>query len=109
MVPLGDAKGAALALIVEILSVCLVNAHPSAGASSFLDGEGGPPGTGQLILAINPGSFGHDRYSHLITALAASISGQSGARLPGERRFALRDKAAREGLVIPDAVVRAIA
>ena len=109
MVPLGDAKGAALALIVEILSVCLVNAQPSAGASSFLDGEGGPPGTGQLILAINPSSFGHDRYGHLIAALAASISGQRGARLPGERRFALRDKAVLEGVVIPDEVVRAVA
>lgn len=108
MVPLGDAKGAALALMVEVLAVALVNAHPSAGASSFLDGEGGPPGTGQLILAINPGAFGHDRYGALITALAVSITGQRGARLPGERRFALREKAVREGLVIPDEVVRAV-
>lgn len=109
MVPLGDAKGSALALMVEVLAVALVNAQPSAAASSFLDGEGGPPGTGQLILAINPGGFGHDRYGSLINALADAITGQSGARLPGERRFALREKAAREGIMIPDEVVRSVA
>ncbi|MEW6642074.1 MAG: Ldh family oxidoreductase [Pseudomonadota bacterium] len=107
MVPLGDAKGAALAAIVEVLAVCLAGAALSADASSFLDGEGGPSGTGQLIVAFDPRAFGHDRYGALMTALAASITAQDGARLPGARRFALRAAAARDGLVIPAEVLAA--
>ena len=47
MIPFGDAKGAALALMVEILSACLVGANLSAEATNFFDGEGPPPGVGQ--------------------------------------------------------------
>ena len=57
MVPLGDAKGAALAFMVEVLGAALVGAHFAFEASSFLDDKGGPPRTGQLILAIDPAGF----------------------------------------------------
>lgn len=109
MLPLGDAKGAALALMVEILSVCLVGANPSATASNFFDGEGAPPGVGQLIVAIDPVAFGHDAFPALISALATSITAQEGARLPGSRRAELRRRAREEGLVIPDEVRKAVA
>src|SRR5215212_4437424 len=47
MLPLGDAKGTALALMVELLAAGLTGASYAADASSFLDDKGGPPGTGQ--------------------------------------------------------------
>lgn len=109
MVPLGDAKGAALALMVEILSACLVGANLSTDATSFFDGEGAPPGVGQLIIAFDPAAFGHASFGASIAALAGAILGQEGARLPGSRRVALRSKAKQDGLVIPDEVVRAAA
>jgi (2R)-3-sulfolactate dehydrogenase (NADP+) len=101
MIPLGDAKGAALALMVEILAVCLTGANLAFEASSFLDGDGSPPSTGQLILAIDPAAFGHATFDERIATLVNAIEYQPGVRIPGTRRFANRERARRDGLVIP--------
>ena len=108
MIPLGDAKGAALAFMVEVLAACLPGANLAFEASSFLDGEGPPPGTGQLLLAIDPAAFGHARFGERMAALAGAIEAQSGARLSGTRRLAHRARAARDGLVIPAEVQAAV-
>jgi (2R)-3-sulfolactate dehydrogenase (NADP+) len=104
MIPLGDAKGAALAFMVEILAACLTGANLAFEASSFLDGEGPPPATGQLIVAIDPAAFGHARFGVRMATLIDAIERQPGARLPGSRRYANRACAARDGLVIPPAI-----
>jgi (2R)-3-sulfolactate dehydrogenase (NADP+) len=103
MLPVGDAKGTALALMVELLAAGLTGAKFAAEASSFLDAEGPPPGTGQLIIAFDPAAFGGslERFG----ALIAAIESQPGARLPGTRRLAARRKAAREGLLVSDALL----
>src|SRR5215212_9235500 len=105
MLPLGDAKGTALALMVELLAAGLTGASYAADASSFLDDKGGPPGTGQLIVALDPSAFGGADAVARFGALAAMIEAQAGARLPGRRRLALRAKARREGLPIADALL----
>jgi (2R)-3-sulfolactate dehydrogenase (NADP+) len=106
MLPLGDAKGTALALMVELLAAGLTGANYAAEASSFLDAQGPPPGTGQLIIAIDPAAFpgGLAHFARLATAIEA----QPGARLPGTRRLALRAKAQRDGLAVGDALLREI-
>ena len=107
MLPLGDAKGTALALMVELLAAGLTGSTFAADASSFLDDKGGPPGTGQLILAFDPGAFGPgalDRFA----ALAHAIERQPGARLPGQRRLDLRRKAAASGLAIDETLLSSI-
>jgi (2R)-3-sulfolactate dehydrogenase (NADP+) len=107
MVPMGDAKGTALALMVELLAAGLTGSNFAAEASSYLDAEGPPPGTGQLIIAFDPAAFGSgavDRFG----ALAQSIEAQSGARLPGTRRLKAREKAKAEGLTISDALMKEI-
>lgn len=108
MAPLGDAKGTALALMVELLAAGLTGARFAAEASSFLDAAGDPPGTGQLILAIDATALGPDAPERF-AALAASIEAQDGARLPGSRRLDLRARAARDGLTVPDTLVAEIA
>jgi (2R)-3-sulfolactate dehydrogenase (NADP+) len=100
MIPLGDAKGAALAFMVEVLAACLAGANLAFEASSFLDGEGPPPATGQLLLAIDPAAFGHARFGERMATLIGAIEAQPGARLPGARRLANRSRAARDGIVI---------
>jgi (2R)-3-sulfolactate dehydrogenase (NADP+) len=100
MIPLGDAKGAALAFMVEVLAACLTGANLAFEASSFLDGEGSPPATGQLLLAIDPAAFGHARFGERMAALIGAIERQPGARLPGTRRLANRSRAVRDGIVI---------
>ena len=102
MLPLGDAKGVALALMVEALAAGLTGAHFAGEASSFLDVEGGPPSTGQTLIAIAPTGLGGD-LSHLAT-LFQSIADEPGARLPGVRRTALRAKAVADGIEISDSL-----
>src|SRR5580704_2622134 len=104
MLPLGDAKGTALALMVELLAAGLTGANFAADASSFLDAEGPPPGTGQLIIALDPAAFGGS--AEHFAGLIASIEAQPGTRLPGARRLAARRKAASDGLVLSDTLVR---
>ena len=107
MVPLGDAKGTALALMVELLAAGLVGANYAAEASSFLDTKGGPPGTGQLILAFDPDAFAENGLAHF-AALAAMIEGQEGARLPGQRRLDSRARAEAQGLTVAESLIAEI-
>ncbi|PTM43091.1 Ldh family oxidoreductase [Bosea sp. 124] len=102
MVPLGDAKGATLAMMVEILAAALVGAHFGFQASSFLDDKGGPPDTGQLILAIDPHAMGGNWFDERMRVLAHAIEAQEGTRLPGVRRLTLREKAKAEGIEVPE-------
>jgi (2R)-3-sulfolactate dehydrogenase (NADP+) len=99
--PIGGAKGAALALMVEVLAVALTGARFAFEASSFFDAQGAPPGVGQLLIAIDPGAFaGRDVFLDRIAVLARAIEGDGDARLPGSRRLALREKAQREGVAV---------
>ena len=99
--PIGGAKGAALALMVEVLAVTLTGARFGFEASSFFDAEGGPPGVGQFLIAIDPGAFGGaDVFDDRMATLAAMIEGDGDARLPGSRRITLRETAAREGVTV---------
>lgn len=107
MLPMGDAKGVALALMVELLAAGLTGANFASEASSYLDAEGAPSGTGQLIIAFDPAAFGGDALARFGT-LAAAIEIQPGARLPGMRRLAARKKAEAEGLTISDALMNEI-
>jgi (2R)-3-sulfolactate dehydrogenase (NADP+) len=108
MVPLGDAKGTALALMVELLAAGLTGATYAADASSFLDAEGPPPGTGQLIIVLDPATLGGEGASARFAALAEAIEAQAEARLPGARRLENRARAATEGLAVADSLVAEI-
>jgi (2R)-3-sulfolactate dehydrogenase (NADP+) len=113
LLPIGGAKGAALALMVEVLAAALTGAHFGFEASSFFDADGPPPGVGQLLIAIDPGAFaGRELFLDRIAVLAGAVEEGAGARLPGSRRLALRAKAQTEGLTVDAkllAEVRALA
>lgn len=106
LAPAGGAKGAALALMVELLAAAVTGANFAAEAASFFDGDGAPPGVGQLFIALSPDAFaGRVRVIERIEALAGAIEGDGGARLPGARRLALREEAAQSGIVADAALV----
>jgi (2R)-3-sulfolactate dehydrogenase (NADP+) len=113
LLPIGDAKGAALAFMVEVLAVALTGARFGFEASSFFDAQGAPPGVGQLLVAIDPDAFaGADVLAERVAALAAMIESDGDARLPGTRRIALREMAKRDGVTVDAkllAEVRALA
>lgn len=107
MLPMGDAKGTALALVVELLAAGLTGANFAAEASSYLDSQGPPPGTGQLLIVFDPAAFGGGAEARF-AMLADSIEAQPGARLPGSRRLQSRAKVQAEGLHISDALLKEI-
>lgn len=98
MAPLGDAKGTALALMVELMAAGLTGANFGYEQTSFFDAKGAPPGTGQAIIAIDPEAFGGVRALARFKEMAEAISGADGARVPGSRRQELRAKLQRDGI-----------
>ncbi len=107
MLPMGDAKGTALAIMVEMLCAGLTNAHYGYEASPFLSSEGPPPATGQTLIAIDAGTFGPHALQRFAD-LAARIEDQEGARLPGRRRQQIRDEITEKGIPVDDALLAAI-
>lgn len=107
MVPMGDAKGAALALMVELLAAGLGGAKFGHEAASFLSAEGDAPGTGQLLLAFHVGRTAGDGYLSRVGDLLGAMTAQDGVRLPGTKRLALREAAA-DGIEVSDAVITEI-
>ena len=100
MLPIGEAKGSALALMVEILAATFSGGRPSNEASSFLNPDGEPPGVGQFLMFIDPGK---DKSSFLnrLEKLIANIEAIEGVRLPGERRKNDIQKSIDLGLLLP--------
>lgn len=101
MVPLGDAKGTALALMVELMAASLIGANTADKASSFFDAEGPSPGVGQTVIAIDPTKIGGEGALDRFADMAQSIAAQSGARVPGHRRQQLKQELMAEGIGIP--------
>jgi len=101
MLPMGDAKGAQLVLMVEILSAALSASHFGYEAGSFFTGDGEPPLVGQMLMAIDPDPLSRNRFGDRLEDLFTAILAQPGTRLPGERRYAMRREAAENGVSLP--------
>jgi len=99
MLPIGDAKGTALALMVEVLAACLAGANLSQDVSSFFTSDGPPPGAGQFLMALRPGDAGD--FGVRLEALLGSIEALDGARLPGTRRIEALAQAKADGIRVP--------
>lgn len=108
MAPAGGAKGAALALMVEVLSASLTGAQYSFESSSLFDDRGGPPALGHFIIAIDPTAAAGPQVESRIALLAAEMAREPGVRLPGRRGQTARAKASQDGLEIEDSVMQAI-
>ncbi len=108
MVPLGDAKGTALALMVELLCAGLMGANYAYEATSYFDDKGAPPNTGQVLIAIDPEAFGPGIAVERFAQMAAAVEGEQGARLPGRRRQAMRRDLAGAGIRADAALVETI-
>ncbi len=102
LLPIGDAKGAALALMVELMGAAMTGSQYGYEASSFFDTEGGPPKTGQFFFVFKPERLGGDGVLARIEALMEAITDQPGTRIPGQRRLDNRAKAEADGVDIPD-------
>lgn len=96
MLPIGGAKGTALALMVEILATAFTGSAFSHEAGSFFSADGPAPRVGQTLIAIRPDA-GAD-YLSRVSDLLAMIESMEGVRLPGTRRQQAIAKARSDGL-----------
>jgi (2R)-3-sulfolactate dehydrogenase (NADP+) len=108
MVPMGDAKGTALALMVELLAAGLTGANYAYEQTSFFDAKGSPPGSGQAIIAIDPAAFGGVRAVARFAKMATAIAETGGARVPGRRRQEIRARLQRDGIAADAALIEEI-
>jgi (2R)-3-sulfolactate dehydrogenase (NADP+) len=113
MLPAGGAKGAMLALTVELLACALSGSAFGFESDSFFVEEGRPTRIGQAFLAIDPDALaGREVFLDRVETLVAAMLADEGVRLPGDRRRANRERIAKEGIALaPDlaAKIRALA
>ncbi|RCK47810.1 Ldh family oxidoreductase [Thalassospira profundimaris] len=108
MVPAGGVKGAALAMMVELLAAGLTGAQFGHQSSSLFDDKGKPPALGQMIIAIDPIATGGVGVVDHLAEIANEIAAEDGVRLPGRRGKLAQLSAQTEGLEIEDDVISAI-
>jgi (2R)-3-sulfolactate dehydrogenase (NADP+) len=108
MMPSGEAKGAALAMMVEILAGALTGANFSFEASSLFDDKGVSPALGHMLVVINPEASGGASVAERMGRLADEISSDPGVRLPGRRGQNARRHAIENGIEVEDEVIAAI-
>lgn len=101
--PFGGYKGAAIALMVELLAGALVGEVFSFEASERDNHDGGPSSGGEFIIAIDPAQCVERAGGQLdhAEALFARVLDQDGTRLPSDRRYANRQRTPVEGIEIP--------
>jgi (2R)-3-sulfolactate dehydrogenase (NADP+) len=112
LLPLGGAKGGALALMVEVLAAALTGSSFGWESSSMFDDKGGPPDMGHLLIALDPQRLSGGAFDSRMAVLLEAIGREPGVRLPGSRRIARRSSAKLDGLAIPAALyaeIRALA
>ncbi|OWT70314.1 MULTISPECIES: Ldh family oxidoreductase [unclassified Achromobacter] len=109
MLPMGGAKGAMLALVVELLACALTGAHFGFEADSFFTEAGNRARIGQAFLVIDPGALaGQAAYLERVETLVSAMLEDSNVRLPGQRRETLADGARTAGVNVPDALLAEI-
>ena len=101
MAPSGGYKGFGVGLFVEIMAACLTGSSLGIEASSFADDTGGPPGTGQFFIAINPDMFSTD-FESKISSLINAVEAQENARLPGSKRMSNAEENSNAAITIKE-------
>ncbi len=105
LMPIGGAKGATLALMVEVLTVALTGAAFSFENDSYFE-PGNRPRIGHTIVAIDPGALaGAESYFSRLELMAARMQADPGVRLPGARRQQAAAQAQAEGVELSDALL----
>lgn len=104
MLAFGGARGANIALMVDVLAGGLTGANWSVDAGSFVDGDH-CPGTGMFVLAINPALI-DENFPNRLGDQIMRLSQDYQVHIPGLSKAQTREKAAKAGLDIDDGMVQ---
>ena len=108
MAPSGGYKGVGVALMVEIMAAAMTGATLGIDASPFSGTKGGPPRTGQMFLAIDPGATSGGLFADRLGALIDEMRDQPGVRVPGDGRNSARRRAKRIGVAVNPATLEKV-
>ncbi len=86
LLPFGDYKGSAIAMMIELLSAGLVGDLFSFEAENEDNNDGGPSRGGEFILAISPEIIAGKDWNEHSEKFFTKYLGFEGVRLPGQRR-----------------------
>lgn len=100
MLPFGGHKGSALSMMVELLAAALTGGHFSWEFDWSSHPGARTPWTGQLLIAIDPSKAEGSRFAERCRELVEQMRAAGLTRMPGERRFAERRRAEREGVCL---------
>ncbi len=98
--PFGGYKGAAIAMMVELLAGSLIGDVLSFEASAIDKPDGGPSSGGEFMIAIDPARCGNLNSLAHAESLFAEILQQEGTRLPSQRRYEARQRTPASGISI---------
>ncbi|MFP3563011.1 Ldh family oxidoreductase [Paraburkholderia sp. SIMBA_030] len=105
--PIGGYKGASLALMIDLFAGGLTGSNFSFEASSFGDSDGGPPRTGQFVIAFDPLVFGSHSFIERTETLLMAMQSEPDVRVPGARRTDARRRN-QAGITVPTALWESI-
>ncbi|KND62118.1 Ureidoglycolate dehydrogenase [Candidatus Burkholderia verschuerenii] len=101
MLPFGGAKGAVLALMVELLAAALSGAQFGSEAGSFLTEDGPRSRVGHLFWLLDPDALAGSRvYQQRIETLIELMLVDDDVRLPGYRRHEIAAASASAGIAL---------
>jgi (2R)-3-sulfolactate dehydrogenase (NADP+) len=103
----GGARGANIALMVEVLSAGLTAANWSLDAPSFTEGSQSP-GAGLIVIAIDAEAVAPGFAMRLDTHLQR-LGADYGVHIPGLGKAAIRESSRTVGLAVPRALLDSIA
>ena len=98
----GGYKGAALALMVELMAGPLIGETLSLETKETDAGDGSPPAGGEFLIGFDPSKFGDaEEWQSHAEKVFKQIEDMSGARLPGSRRHQERARTVQDGVQVP--------
>lgn len=109
LAPAGGHKGAALALMVEIVAAAVAGARFSRAAGSLTEDDRDHAGIGQCLIALDPDPLAGPGFRQRIEELCEALLADPAVRLPGMRRVEHRRNAARAGVEIDQGLLDAVA
>jgi (2R)-3-sulfolactate dehydrogenase (NADP+) len=100
LLPFGGARGANVALMVELLAAGLAGANWSLDAPSFLEGDA-TPGIGLFVLALDGDRLAGMSFGPRMKSYLTRLQREFDVYLPGSSRAQRAASAARQGIEIP--------
>lgn len=106
MLPFGEHKGSALAIMVELIAGPLIGDMLSIESTEHDQGKGSLPYHGELIIAMDPArlSGGNTQQHMLRSERLFDMVKQQGARLASERRYKARQTHQAQGVTLSRAL-----